>query len=485
MRFFVVLRYVSYSLPLLSVFLLLSSIIAFLQGGLDTLPLVYTTCFTVLFGLFPLIFIPPIPDVSNKEGTLIVVFSWLVACGIGAIPYILYGGPFTVTNAFFESVSGFTTTGSTILVDIEALPQGLLFWRSATHWIGGIGIVIFVVSLLPFLGFSEVVLFRSEISTLAQQSLQGRARHAVRILVNVYTALTLLETICLLLAGMGLFDAVTHSFATIATGGFSPRNASVAHFNSPTIEGIIMLFMIFSGLPFYLLFGFAINRSIKPFWGSSAVRFYLVSMLIGIVLATLNQVNDGMVSLWTALRHASFNILSVGTSTGFASADTSIWPHASRLILLWFTLQCACAGSTSGGIKVDRIVLALKGLGLRITQIMRPRAYVPMKLDREVVDVEYANHAVVYITLYLVILVVGSLCLSLLGVGLVESFSGAAACMGNVGPGLGGVGSIGNFNFIPETGKWVLSLLMLLGRLEIFALLIVFTPMQWSRMKGY
>ena len=485
MRFYVVLRYTSFTLLLSALFLFISGAIAQSAGSSDALPLLYSAGFATLLAVFPLIFIPAFPKISNKEGTLIVVLSWVLACIMGAIPYILYGTPFTVTNAFFESVSGFTTTGSTILQDIEALPAGLLFWRASTHWIGGIGIVIFVLSLLPFLGFSEVVLFRSEVSSLARQNLRIRARYAMRVLVGIYVGLTILEFLSLILAGMSGYDAICHAFATIATGGFSTHNASIAYFDSIWIECIIMFFMILSGMPFILLFALVAKGDFKSLRKASVVRFYLITMALGIFITLFDLMREGGTSLGSALRFASFNVLSVGTSTGFANADTAIWPHAARMLLLLFTLQCACAGSTSGGIKVDRVLLSIKSVIRRTKQIMRPRAVVPLRFNGEVVKDRFGDHAVIYILLYIGIVTAGALSLSLLGTDLTEAFSGAAAAMGNVGPGLGGVGSLGNYAHIPGAGKWILSGLMLLGRLEVFALIIVFTPVQWTSLKSY
>ncbi|MCF7823308.1 MAG: TrkH family potassium uptake protein [Candidatus Marinimicrobia bacterium] len=485
MRFYVVLRYTVLTFPILALFLILSGGISWWEQTADTGPLFFTASLALLLTVFPMLFVPKVMNISNKEGLMIVVLSWLSACVFGAIPYIMYGGPFTLTNAFFESVSGFTTTGSTILSDIEALPHGLLFWRSATHWIGGVGIVIFTLSLLPFLGYSEVILFRSEISHLARQDFQMRARKATQILVSVYFGLTLFEIVFLMIAGMGVFDAVTHSFGTIATGGFSPRNMSVGTFHSIWIEAIIIVFMILSGIHFAVMYASITGRSFKIWMRSSVVRLYLFMILFGTILTTLNLTQHTGLSLGSAFRQASFNLISVATSTGFASADTSVWPAFSKLLLLYFALQCASAGSTSGGIKVDRVLLMLKAITRRMRQIMRPRALISIKVDGNVVDDHFANNAVLYIVVYILIVLGGTAMLSFSGVNLEEAFSGSVAAMGNVGPGLGRIGSLGNYSVLPELSKWVLAGLMMLGRLEIFALLVFLTPHQWRQSKAY
>ncbi len=484
MRFHVVIRYVAFALLINSAFMFLSTGISFYYGDSSTMPLLYSAFITLLFGLFPLIFVPAATNISNKEALLIVVMSWLVSCLTGALPYVLYGGQFTFTNAWFESVSGFTTTGSTILTNIEIIPNGLLFWRAATHWIGGVGIIIFVLAVLPFLGIAEVVLFRSELSSMARDNFRERASKAIQILAGVYLGLTLLEILALLLAGVNLFDAVVHSFATIATGGFSNKNNSVAYFNSPAVESVIIVFMLLAGIHFAILFS-VVTGNFKAFWKSTIVRYYIGANVIATIVASVNIHLTNNVDWINSVRYAAFNILSVGTSTGFANADTSIWPSFSQIILVFFALQCACAGSTSGGIKVDRIILLWKSFVRQIKQNMHPNAVFPIKIDDKVISDSVVNKSVLFIGVYLGVVLVASLLLTAIGVNLTEAFTGTVAAMGNVGPGLGSVGSLGNFNGIPVLGKWILSIVMLMGRLEIYAFFIAFTPKQWSKTVAY
>ena len=287
MRYYIVLRYIGLVLLLNALFMAISGCISLLYADNAFLPLMYSAFVTALFGLFPIIFVPAAPDITNKEGVFIVVSSWLLSCLVGTIPYLLWGGVFDITNAWFESVSGYTTTGSTILINIEALPKGLLFWRASTHWIGGIGIIIFVLAVLPFLGAVESVLYRSEVSSMVRENFHYRARRAIQIIAGVYFLLTLLETIALVIAGMNVYDAVTHSFATIATGGFSPKNASIAYYNSVAIEIIVMIFMVLSGIHFALLFT-VFTGKIQNFWRSTVVRYYLIALFFGIIIASVN-----------------------------------------------------------------------------------------------------------------------------------------------------------------------------------------------------
>jgi trk system potassium uptake protein TrkH len=462
----------------------ISCIISAFNSDTAFLPLLYSSLVTALFGLFPLIFVPPTSSISNKEGLLIVVLSWLLSCLVGTMPYILYGGPFNFTNAWFESVSGFTTTGSTILTNIEALPDSLLFWRASTHWIGGIGIIIFVLSVLPFLGIAELVLFRSETSSMVRENFHYRARRAIQILAGIYFSLTLLETIALFSLGMSFFDAITHSFATIATGGFSTKNESIAYYNSPAIEIVIIIFMVLSGIHFALLFS-VVTGNIKDFWKSSVVRYYLFAMIAGIALTTFNVHGNNFESWYDSVRYAAFNIISVGTSTGFATADTAVWPSLPQLLLIFFALQCACAGSTSGGIKTDRIVILGKSFVRHLKKLMHPNAVIPVRLDGKAVEDELVSKSLLYINVYLSVVLISTILLLIIGVDITEAFSGTVATMGNVGPGLGTVGSTGNFSLLPVAGKWILSVTMLLGRLEIYAFFIFFTPGQWTKTVSY
>jgi trk system potassium uptake protein TrkH len=464
--------------------MILSSLVSIIYSDDAFMPLLYSGLVTALFGIFPLIFVPPTSTITNKEGHLIIVSSWLMSCLFGMLPYIMWGGPFTLTNAWFETVSGFTTTGSSILSNIEVLPHGLLFWRASTHWIGGIGIIIFVLSVLPFLGIAEIVLYRSEISSLARENFHHRAKKAIRILAGVYGGLTLLETIALYLCGMNIFDSITHAFATIATGGFSTKNASIAYFDNSLIDTIIIIFMILSGIHFATLFS-VISGHIRDFWKSAVVKYYLVALLIGSIITTLNIHGNNYTHWNDAIRYASFQVVSIGTSTGFATTNSAVWPAFSHLILLFFALQCACAGSTSGGIKVERILLIGKAFIKYLKKLMHPNAVIPLHIDSLLIKDNVLTKSILYIVLYLVIIFLNTLFLSALGVDNLSAFSGTVATIGNVGPGLGTVGSTANFNHIPELGKWALSITMLIGRLEIFAFFMFFTRAQWRKTVSY
>jgi len=395
------------------------------------------------------------------------------------MPYILWGGQFTFTNAWFESVSGYTTTGSSILTNIEAVPKGLLFWRASTHWLGGMGIIMFVLAVLPSLGIASMVLYRAEMSPVAQESFRQNARSTLRILLAVYVGLTAAETILLWIAGMNLYDAVTHSFATIATGGFSPHNASIAYYDSPAIEMIIIVFMILSGIHFGLLFSAIFERS-KELWKSTIVRYYIIIMLIGIAVTTID-IHGSVYKDWgEALRYAAFQVTSIGTSTGFANTNSNLWPNLSQLLLMFFALQCATAGSTSGGIKGDRMVMLGKSIWRQLKMLQHPRAVIAVKLNGRKISDEALSMGLLYIAVYILVVFIGAMLLIMFGVDMLSAFSGTIATTGNVGPGFGLVGSTSNFAQIPTPGKWILTATMLLGRLEIYGMIIFFLPNVWK-----
>lgn len=475
MRLDVVLRYTGLVLLLNGLLLALSAAVSALYHDDALLPLLFSALLSALFGLFPMLFVPHTTDISNREGFVIVVSSWIMCCLVGAFPYILWGGEFTFTNAWFESVSGFTTTGSSILTDIESLPLGLLFWRSLTNWIGGVGIIVFVVSILPYLGIGGAILYHIDVPERTRAKLHFKSTKSVKILLAVYVGLTLLQILLLLLFGMNLFDAVTHSFATTATGGFSPKNASIAHYSSMGVEIVVIVFMVLSGMHFALLLSVALGQG-RNLLNSSSTKYYLFALLLGVLLAAANLHGNRYESWAESLRFGAFQVVSLGTSTGFANADSSGWPFFTQLILIFFTLQCACAGSTSGGIKVDRIVIFGKAVGRMIKKKLYPSAIFSLRVDGQLVAEDIVEMSVLYISLYLFIVFVSSLLLTALGVDLLSAFSGASAAMGNVGPGLGTVGSTANFGHIPEAGKWILSVTMLLGRLEIYGFLVLLSP---------
>jgi len=479
MRVEIVIRYIGMVLLFNALFLFISFLISIFLSETTDIPLLYSTLIALVFGLFPLIYVQRTHYITILEGITIVVFGWIITCLIGSLPYILWGGEFSVINAWFESVSGFTTTGSSIVNDIEALPKSLLFWRSSTQWMGGIGIILFAILILPESNTSKLILLNTEMSKLAKSNFKYRAKEIFRILLFVYFGLTILETTLLNLAGMNFFDAINHSFATIATGGFSTKNLSIASFNNISVEVIIMIFMVFSGIHFGLTFNTILGKKSNIF-NSTIVKTYLLFLFIGLLFVSLKLYVTDTYPWWQAVRYSAFQVISLGTTTGFATTSTANWPAFTQIILIYFTIQCATAGSTSGGLKFDRVLIFFKALAKQIKLIQHPRAIISLKVSGKTIDENLENHTMVFVILYIFIIFFTTLLLSFLDVDIFTAFSSSAATIGNVGPGFGDVSSLGNYSGLPNLGKFILTINMLLGRLEIFGIISLFFIKSWK-----
>ncbi|HOZ19042.1 MAG TPA: TrkH family potassium uptake protein [Bacteroidales bacterium] len=476
MRIQVIARYMGLVLLVNALFMFVSVIISAIYG-FDTgfSPLLLSAIITATIGSFPYIFVRESSEVTTREGYVIVVLSWILSCLFGMLPYLLWGGEFTLINAWYESVSGFTTTGGTILTNIEAIPHSLLFWRASTHWIGGMGVVLFMLLILPEVSSIRLKLSRIEISSLSQESYHFRAKESVRVIAYVYFGLTILETIALWISGMNLFDAVCHSFATIATGGFSTRNNSIASYDSVLIETIIIIFMTLSALNFGMIFLLVAKGSLMLF-KSPVTRYFLSVLLLGSILVSLNLgLTKTYDSLGESFRFGFFQTISLATSTGFASADSSMWPNFAILLLIFFTLQCACSGSTSGGIKADRILISYYSIKAHITKRLHPRSVVPTRVGGHAIDPDTVSEVNLFIVFYLLCVLTASLLITLTGVDIMDAVSSTIAHIGNVGPGFGNVGSMSNYHLFNGFSKFVLTIIMILGRIELFGFFILFS----------
>ncbi|MCC8034760.1 MAG: TrkH family potassium uptake protein [Rikenellaceae bacterium] len=481
MRLNVVLRYMGIVMLLIAVFIFLSAMVSLICGA-DTglYPLLLSSVLAAALGSFPMIFVDKTDTLNMKEGYAIVVGGWLTACLVGTFPYLLWGGQFDIPTAWFESVSGFTTTGSTSLSDIEALPNGLLFWRSCTHWLGGLGVIMFVLVILPSLGRTKMTLSSVELSPLARENYKYKTQKIVRILLVLYTGMTVCEAILLRIAGMDWFDAVNHAFSCIATGGFSTRNLNLAYYNNRWIEVITMVFMTLSAIHFGLIFATLTGQRSNMF-RSEVVRFFLATIIVGGVLISVNLYITGLYpTLGESIRYGGFQAVSVITTTGFATADTAVWPPLATILLIYMMFQCGCAGSTSGGIKSDRVWLSLKVLRARILQQQHPNAIIRVKLNKVTQDERVISLAMLFIVIYILIVAAGTIIVSATGMDLTSSFSLVAASMGNVGPGFGEVGSMANFSEISPFVRFMSTIFMLLGRLEIFGLIQLFLIKWWK-----
>ena len=478
MRPHVIIRYIGMVLLFNAAFIFVSFLISLYNRDAGLLPLLFSFLITLLWGIFPLVFVPKATDLSNKEGYLVVILSWILSGFIGSLPLLLYGGEFTFFKALFESFSGYTTTGASILTNIEALPKGILFWRSSMHWIGGIGIVVFVLIILPSLGKAQMTLSKMEISPLAQENFRYRTRKMLNIILVVYLGLTVTQVVLLRLFGMGLFDAVNHAFATISTGGFSTKNNSVASFNSVGIELVITVFMFLSGIHFSILYS-TLTFKKNNIFASPVVKYYFFSTVLGIIIIALDLHGKLNHTWWESIRLSAFQVVSLATTTGFATTDTCVWPPLSIIVLIFFSLQCACAGSTGGGIKVDRIVIFFKALKSQVLRLQHPQAVIPVRIGKSLISDEVVSSVTIFIVFYFLLVFIGTLIIAASGFDMFTSFTAAIASISNVGPGFGLVGSMSNYSMMPDFVLIVLSFLMLLGRLEIFGLLLLFMVKSW------
>jgi trk system potassium uptake protein len=436
-------------------------------------------------------------ELRVREGFVIVTFSWLVVSLVGSVPFVLAGilGP---TDAFFETTSGFTTTGATILggehtPDIEALPMAFLFWRSLSHWLGGMGIIVLALAILPLLGVAGMQLFKAEVSGPAVDKLTPRVADTAKRLWVIYFGFTIL-LVLLLLPAMSVFDAVNHGFSTMATGGFSTRNASVGQFESPYVDWVIIVFMILAGTSFALHYA-ALHGRLTRFWQSEEFRYYLGIMLAASTLAALvlwqttgdlmpGGQNDHVLRYdngHDAVRHAVFQAVAIVTSTGFGTSDYALWPALGVTVIFLLFFTGGMAGSTGGGIKIIRIVLLGKNSFRELKRLLHPQAVLPLRLGSRIVPPEAMRNVLSFIVLYFGLIFFGTLVMGALGLDLVSAFSAAASCVGNIGPAFGSVGPTDNYAHIPAIGKWVLSLMMVAGRLEIFTVLVILSPGFWRR----
>lgn len=419
-------------------------------------------------------------NLSTRDGFLLVSLSWVLASVIGALPFYLSGSIPSFTDAFFETMSGFTTTGASILTNIEALPKSMLFWRSLTHWLGGMGIVVLTVAILPLLGIGGLQLIKAEAPGPTVDKITPRIGETAKYLWLIYVGFSVLETILLLFGGMNLFDALTHTFGTMATGGFSTKNISVAHFNSAYIDYVITIFMILAGVNFTLHYKL-ITGNFKDLIKDSELKAYLTIFAVSTLLLTYDLTKNHFDNFWHGLRYGSFQAATILTTTGYATFDYEKWPAMSRTVLFLLMFIGGCSGSTGGGIKVIRIFTLFKQALIEMRYLIRPKGIFTLKLSGNVVkkDIVYAISG--FFFLYIAIVLTVALLVSLEDVDILTSVSSALATVGNIGPGFGRIGPTENYAFYSDFSKWVLSFAMMIGRLEIYTVLVIFTPYFWKK----
>ena len=419
-------------------------------------------------------------DLGKREGYLIVTLGWVCMSLFGALPFIFNGSIPNFSNAFFETMSGFTTTGATILTNVEAMPHGLLFWRSFTQWIGGMGIIVLSIAILPLLGIGGMQLYAAEVPGITKDKLHPRVKETAKRLWIIYLGFTLAEAVLLMFAGMNFFDAINHSFTTMATGGFSTKNSNTAYFTSPFIQYILIVFMFLAGVNFTIHY-LAIHRKFSFFKNNDEFRYYLFLILGVSIFVAIIHLPYVDFSLAETFRQSLFHVVSLVTTTGYVSSNYENWAIFSPMIFFILLFIGGSAGSTGGGIKVVRHLLLFKNGFLELKRLIHPRAIIPVRLNGKAVSSEIISNVQAFFIIYILIFVFGSILLSLMGVDFISSVGAVATCLGNTGPGIGSVGPIANFNHLPEMAKWLLSFLMLLGRLELFTVLIIFTPYFWKK----
>lgn len=419
-------------------------------------------------------------DVRAKEGFAIVTFGWVAASIFGSLPFLISGAIPGVADAFFETMSGFTTTGATILTEIEGKPEAILLWRSICHWLGGMGIIVLSLAILPFLGVGGMQLFKAEVPGPVADKLTPRVAQTAKLLWGVYVLLTIVQFLLLIyLGGVDWFNALNHALATLSTGGYSTLNASVGGFESPVVHYIITFFMFLAGANFALHFRF-LKGDFTAHLRNSEFRVYVIVAAIATLLITVDVTTlNG--NLATAFKEAIFQVFAIVTSTGFGTADFEQWSFSSQSLILALMFMGGCAGSTAGGMKIARIYLLFKFFLAEIVRLVHPNAVVPVRMDGETVPRKVVENVLGYFVIYMGSLVIGTVLLGFMGVDVLTAITAAVSALSNIGPGLGTIGPTENYAHLPTMAKWLLSLMMLMGRLEIFTVVILFSPTYWKK----
>ena len=473
-------------------FMFLSSIVSFYYNDGVGVYMIEAGILTTFFGgVFMFLTRSKRKELQKRDGYVIVAFGWIFMSLTGTLPYIFTGAIPSFTNAFFETISGYTTTGASILNDIESIPKGVLFWRSITHWIGGMGIIVLAIAILPLLGIGGMELFAAEAPGPSGDKLHPRITDTAKRLWFIYVGYTIAETILLKLAGMSMFDAINHSLSTLSTGGFSTKNNSIAYWNNqPIIQYIIMFFMFLAGTNFVLSY-FMFKRKFRKIFHDEEFRFYLIAIVAISIMASfvIYYQSDVMQStvdhpmVWgrfeSGLRHGLFQVLAIITTTGFVSADYTMWTPFLTIVFFGLMFLGGSAGSTAGGIKIVRHILLIKNGLLEFRRTLHPRAILPVRYNTKAIQQPIVFNILAFFILYMLSFIIGVLVFSWLGLDFKTALGGAASSLGNVGPALGDLGPVQNYAELSSPAKWWSAFLMLIGRLELFTVLILLTPYFW------
>jgi len=471
-------------MALIGVSMIIPMIVSFIYKEYDVAKsFIYCIIPLILIGLLGIKVIPKQNNATLRvrDGFFIVASTWIVMSLVGALPFIISGAIPNFADAFFETASGFSTTGSTILSDIESLPKGILFWRSFTHWIGGMGVLVLTIALLPMLGIGGQKIMRAETTGPTMDKIAFTINEGAKNLYIIYGVFTVVEMILLGLCGMNLFDAATHAFGTLGTGGFSTYNTSIAHFDSLPIEIVITFFMIVAGVNFNLYYNLFFGKA-KNFFKDTELKVYLIIVALSTAFITGKLFFAGVYdSIGESLRRAVFQVASIVSSTGYATADFDLWPSSIKIVLVFLMFMGACAGSTAGGIKVIRVIMMAKLIKKNAQTRLNPRAVTKVKLDGKEVTSDTLEGVSSFLSIYMILLFIGTFLVSLSGVDIVTAFTSALTCLSNIGPGLNLIGPVCNFGFYPSAIKILLALYMIAGRLELFTICVLFTKEFWDK----
>lgn len=447
----------------------------------DFLPLLISGVITVSIGIALFLTNRKLDQnsIGKREGYIVVTFAWVLISIFGSLPYLLSGVASSLADAFFETMSGFTTTGASVYTYVEDIPKGVLFWRSLTHWIGGMGIIVLSLAVLPILGIGGMQLFVAEVPGVTPDKLSPRITQTAKSLWLIYVTLTLACTIMLIFGGMNVYDSLCHAFATLATGGFGTKNDSVASF-SPYIQYVLIFFMFAAGINFSLHF-FLFKRKFKQVFANDELRNYTYIILTATVIIALAlfMLKDSPIE--KTVRDSLFTVVSIITTTGFVSSDYLLWPNHTWIIILILMFIGGCAGSTGGGMKVVRIVLLFRNGKMELKRLIHPQALIPVRLNGKSIPQGIIYNVLAFFLLYIITFAIGALIISMLGLNFESAIGSVASCLGNIGPGFGTVGPALNYGSVPEAGKWLLSFMMLLGRLELFTVFILFSSAFWNK----
>ncbi len=480
MRISTVVHILGFLLMFLGTAMVLGVPFSLYYGDSDGQALVISAIVTFLAGFAAFRFSKFGGDIRPKEGFAVVSLSWIFFSIFGSLPFLLSGAIPSFTDAFFETMSGFTTTGATILTDIEVLPHGILFWRSLTHWIGGMGIIVLSLAILPFLGVGGMQLFKAEVPGPVADRLTPRITETAKILWGVYVLFTAVETALLMFGGMNLFDALCHAFGTLATGGYSTKNGSVGHYQSAYIDYVIIIFMILAGTNFSLHYRF-LRGNFKVYFRNHEFLFFLGIIGVASLIIGTDTFFKTEENLLKDIQDTLFQVVSILTTTGFGTANYEQWPFSSQIVLFFLMFIGGCAGSTGGGIKVVRLFVLVKFIYSEIVRLIHPHAVVPVRIGKTTVPRDVITNILGFFILYVFLFALGVFIMAELGLDIDTALGSVAATLGNIGPGLGNVGPTDNYAHIPFLGKWVLSLLMMMGRLELFTVVILFSPSFWQK----